>query len=186
MYWPKFEGPLFPGQQEGEKIYLVIRQHWFVFASKLAVWILFVAILLIGDILIARHAPILLTSPYVEVLNLLRSIYLMALVLGLLMMWVMYYLNVQIVTNERVVDITQTSLVHHTISELHLNKLQDVTAEVKGFFATFLDFGDVYLQTAGETNRFEFCKVPNPTSVEKLILDLYEQLPPDEKQKGKD
>ena len=163
---------------------MVLRQHWFVFAARLTVWFLFVAVLIIGDILINRYAPLLLTSPYVEVINLLRSIYLMAITLGLLIMWVMYYLNVQIVTNERVVDITQTSLIHHTVSELHLNKLEDVTAEVKGVIPTFLDYGDVYIQTAGETNRFEFCKVPNPTAVEKLILDLYEQMPPEQKNKG--
>jgi hypothetical protein len=99
-------------------------------------------------------------------------------------MWVLYYLNVNIVTNERVVDITQKSLLHHTIAELHLNRIQDVTAEVHGFFETFLDYGNVHLQTAGETERFVFSRVANPTKISKMILDLYEQLPPEEKQKG--
>jgi hypothetical protein len=183
MYWPKLESTLFPGQQASEKIYLIIRMHWFMLVSKLLAWALFVAILIIGDILIGRFAPSLLVSPYVEYYNLLKSIYVMCLMLGLLIVWVMYYLNVQIVTNERVVDITQTSLLHHTISELHLSNLQDVTGEVKGFFPTFLNFGDVYLQTAGESKRFEFCMVPDPTAVEKLILDLYEKLPAEQKAK---
>ena|SRR3989344_4890670 len=184
MEWFKIEKTLFPGQQANEKIYLIIRQHWFVLGLKLAAWGLFVAILLVGDILIKQYAPQILASPYVEIYNLIKSIYLMFLILGLLILWVIYYLNIQIITNERIVDITQTSLIKHTISELHLNRIQDVTAEVHGFFETFLDFGNVYVQTAGETTRFEFTKVANPTAIEKLILDLYDELPPEEKSKG--
>ncbi|MBI4363548.1 MAG: hypothetical protein HY545_01735 [Candidatus Doudnabacteria bacterium] len=184
MRWLNVEKTLFPGQQEGEKIYLIIRQHWFVLVLKLLAWALFVAILLVGDGLIKQYAPQILVSPYIEIYNLIKSIYLMFLMLGLLILWVIYYLNIQIITNERIVDITQTSLIRHTISELHLNRLQDVTAEVHGFFETFLDFGNVYVQTAGETVRFEFTKVANPTAIEKLILDLYDQLPPEDKTKG--
>jgi hypothetical protein len=183
MHWPKLEHQLFPGQQANEKIYLIIRQHWFVLAYKLFAWFLFVAVLIVGDFLVGKYLPGVLVSPYVEFYTLFKTLYTMCLLLGLLIVWIMYYLNVQIVTNERVVDITQTSLLHHTISELHLSNLQDVTGEVKGFFPTFLNYGDVFLQTAGESKRFEFCLVPNPTAVEKLILDLYEQLTPEQKAK---
>src|SRR3989338_8735301 len=128
---------LFPGQQQNEKIYLIIRQHWFMLASRLATWGLFVAILILSDYLIKTYAAFILETPYVEIYNLIKSVYLTFLVLGLFIIWIIYYLNVQIVTNERIVDITQTSLLHHTISELHLNRLQDVTAEVHGVFENF-------------------------------------------------
>jgi len=96
----------------------------------------------------------------------------------------MYYLNIQIITNQRVVDITQHSLVHHMISELHLSRIEDVTAEVSGVLGTFLDYGDVFVQTAGETERFVFHNVANPQRIEKIILDLYEQLPSDIRHKS--
>jgi len=188
MYWPSlkqhFNQKLFPGQQDGEEIFMVIRQHWITFAVKMAAWLMFVFILLLTDYLAPKYASFLFIAPYSQVWTLIKSLYLMFLILGLLMLWVIYYLNVQIITNERVVDITQTSLLHHTISELHLNRIQDVTADVKGILPTFFDYGNVYLQTAGETERFVFVSIPNPTAVEKLILDLYEKLPPDEKRQG--
>lgn len=185
MYWPKFQRTLvFPGQQENEAIYMETRQHWMVFLIKFTIWLLFAAILAVSDWAIGNYAPILKNYPYVDYVNLFKSVYLMFLVLGLLMMWVMYYLNVQIITNRRIVDITQTSLIHHTISELHLTRIEDVTAEVKGLFGTFLDYGNVYVQTAGETGRFVFDQIPNPTRVTKIILDLYEALPPEQKQKA--
>jgi hypothetical protein len=172
---------LFPGQQENEKICMVLREHWFVFFSRFLAWVLFAAILLITDWAINQFAPALKKSPYLDYVNLIKSVYLMFLMLGLLIIWVMYYLNVQIITSERVVDIVQDSLVRRKVSELHLSRLEDVTAEVTGVFGTFLDYGNVYIQTAAETERFTFSRVPNPAGIEKLILDLYEELPENEK-----
>lgn len=185
MYWPNlqqgFGQILFPGQQDNEEILLVIRQHWMVFVSRLILWFLFVVILMGIDYFIPRYAPVLLTPPYGEIIALIKNIYLMFLLLGLLMMWVIYYLNLQIVTNERVVDVDQHSLLHHKISEVYLSRVQDVTAEIKGLLPTFFNYGNVHIQTAGETERFVFSRIPNPAAVAKLISDLYEQLPKDEK-----
>ena len=177
------KNPLFPGQQENEEIYMVLRPHWFIFFGKFLAWLLFAAILILTDWAIDQYAPILKTEPYLGYVNLVKSIYLMFLMLGILILWVMYYLNIQIITNERIVDITQRSLLHRTVSELHLNNIEDVTAETKGIFSTFLDFGNVYVQTAAETERFVFDHIPNPALVEKTILDLYEQLPEGKKLK---
>lgn len=175
---------MFPGQQENEEVILVIRQHWIVFVSRFLLWFLFVVILMGLDYFIPSYAPILLTPPYSNVLALLKNVYLMFLMLGLLMVWIIYYLNLQIVTNERVVDIDQHSLLHHKISEVYLSRVQDVTAEVDGLFPTFFNYGNVHIQTAGETERFVFSRIANPAAVAKLIADLYEQIPAEEKARG--
>lgn len=172
---------LFPGQQKNERICLVVREHWMVFFMRFLAWLIFAAILLLSDWAVNQFAPILKTSPYLEYLDLLKSVYFMFLLLGLLIIWVIYYLNVQIITSERVVDITQDSLIRRKVSELHLSRIEDVTAEVRGIFGTFLDYGNVYIQTAAETERFVFNRVPNPAAIEKIILDLYEELPESEK-----
>ena len=138
---------------------------------------MFAAIPFIIDWFINQFAPGLNNAPYVGYIDLLKDIYMMFLMLGLFILWIMYYLNMQIITNERIVDVTQKSLLHHTISELHLTNIEDVTAEVKGVFGTFLNYGSVYVQTAAETERFVFDNVPNPAAVEKMILDLYEKVP---------
>jgi hypothetical protein len=185
MYWPKFKQTLFPGQQADEEVLIVLREHWLVFFLRLLTWFMFAAFLMLGDWAISHYLPVLTTAPYIAYVNLIKSVYLMFLVLGLLIVFVMYYLNIQIITNKRIVDITQISLLHHTVSELHLSRIEDVTAEVSGIFGTFLDYGCVYIQTAGETERFTFHKIPNPQRIEKMILDLYEQLPDNEKTKDK-
>ena len=175
---------LFPGQQENEKICLITRPHWMVLAGKILVWLIFVAILLLTDWAVKNYLPFLAADPYASYVNLFKSIYFMFLILGLLIIWTIYYLNIQIVTNERIVDITQTSLLNHTVSELHLSRIEDVTSEVKGLLPTFLNYGNVYIQTAGEMERFVFDRIPDPGRLNKLILDLYEQLPDDQKRKN--
>ena len=172
---------LFPGQQETEQVYLVTRPHWFVFAIQVFFWLVFVAVLFAVDYFGTTQFPILLQTPYVQYVNLFKSIYLMFLVAGLFFIWILYYLNYQIITNERIVDVTQENLLHHTTSELHLSRIEDVTAEVKGLFGNLLNYGNIYVQTAGETERFQFDNIPNPHAVQKLILDLFEKLPAQEK-----
>ncbi|MFA7253223.1 MAG: PH domain-containing protein [Patescibacteria group bacterium] len=85
-----------------------------------------------------------------------------------------FYLDVDIVTDRRIVDITQGGLFKRSIAELHLREVQDVHAKVHGFFPTMLNYGDVVIQTAGERANFIFSSVPDPYSVAKRIIDLHE------------
>lgn len=160
---------------------MIFRQHWMILTYKIFVWLLFVAILLVSDFLFKKYLPQIFIQPYLDYYQLAKSVYFMLLILGLLIIWVMYYLNVYIITSRRIVDIDQVSLLKRTVSELHLSRIEDVTAEISGVFGTFLDYGNVYVQTAGETERFEFEKVPDPARIEKIILDLYEKLPQEDK-----
>lgn len=173
--------PMFPGQQPDEKIMLVTRQHWFVLFQQILVWLILASFLVLFDSLVTPGAPGLAEEPSLSVVNLLKSIYLMFLVAGLFTIWILYYLNIQLVTTERIVDIAQKNILFHTTSELHLGRVQDVTAEIKGVFGTFFNYGNVYVQTAGEQARFQFDNVPNPNHVAKQILDLFEALPPEKK-----
>ena len=109
--------------------------------------------------------------------NLFTQVYTLFLCLSLLIIWLSYYLNLQIITDRRIVDIDQQGLFSHTISELHIENIEDVTSETKGLFGTLFNYGMVYVQTAASIERFEFDNVPNPAAIEKLILDLYEKSP---------
>ena len=83
-----------------------------------------------------------------------------------------YRLDTWIITNERIIDMQQLGLFDRVISELNINKVQDVTAEVHGQIQTFLDYGNVYIQTAGVQERFIFYSVPHPEEVARLIIQV--------------
>jgi len=88
--------------------------------------------------------------------------------------WLDYYLDVAVITNERVVDIDQEGLFNRKISELYLSDVEDVTGTIKGALGTFLDFGDVTVQSAGNQAEFILDKVPHPYKITKLIIDLHQ------------
>jgi len=85
-----------------------------------------------------------------------------------------YYLDVWIVTNERIIDSEQRQLFSRVIAEHKISKIQDVATEVHGILPTFLNYGDVFIQTAAETKRFIFKQVPNPMEVKRTITALCE------------
>jgi uncharacterized membrane protein YdbT with pleckstrin-like domain len=103
------------------------------------------------------------------------GIYALVVLSLLLFGFIDYYLDVDIVTNRRIVDIEQNGLFKRKISELSIDQVEDVSATVYGFFPTLLHFGDVDIQTAGSRPNFLFGYAPHPYSISKKILDLHDQ-----------
>ena len=164
-----------PHALPNERIILLVRRHWFVLFIRCLLWgivgllPLALALLLPGDL--QGMAGSVIGYPLL-VIGL--SLYYLFLWLFVLNTFVDYFLDVWIVTNERILNIEQDQLFSRTASEQKLSRVQDVTSEVKGIFATFLGFGDVHVQTAGEKARFNFEQVPNPTEVARKIASLAE------------
>ena len=80
------------------------------------------------------------------------------------------------VTNEHIIDIEQKTVFNRIVAKLELERIQDVTAETKGFMQTVFNYGDVYIQTAGERERFVFKDVPSPQFVADIILRTVDKL----------
>lgn len=57
------------------------------------------------------------------------------------------------------------------ISSLSLDKIQDITTNVKGFLAAFFGFGEITIQTAGAKGQFTFYQIPEPEIVKKIIFE---------------
>lgn len=154
---------------EGEKILLVIRKHWFVIARTVA---LFVFLLLLPPIVLSLlpYVTAEFDPAIVEPLtNLLLAVYIMVLLLFLFLLWMDYYLDLWIITNERIIDVEQQGLFNRQISEIPLQHVQDVTIEVRGIVETFLKFGTIRIQTAGE-REFKIEFVPNLYEAKNMIL----------------
>jgi ABC-type multidrug transport system fused ATPase/permease subunit len=166
---------LFPSQQDDETIYLVVREHWVPLFLKILVWIFFAAILVVFNRFSQSTVPALTQGILGQGTLLITQIYTMLLVLSLFLIFVFYYLNIQVITSIRIVDITQEGLFDHVVSELHIDKIEDATSQVTGILGTLFNYGSVFVQTAGTTDRFEFHNVPNPAGIEKMVLDLYEK-----------
>lgn len=75
---------------------------------------------------------------------------LLSMVLGMLILfpsWIGWYYSVFIVTDQRLIQITQRGLFHRSIVDLGLSKIQSTNYEIKGLQATLLSFGTIVIQT---------------------------------------
>ena len=157
-----------------EEIKYIVRRHFITFLPMA----LFFILLLIGVpgalyILLKSIAPGILLSPTTfPILVILTSIYCLSILLFFYAYFIDFYLDVTIITNDRLVDVKQTSLFARTISEVDLYQIQDAASEVNGIFATAFNFGNITIQTAGPHAKFDMRNVPHPHSLRQHILHL--------------
>lgn len=93
-----------------------------------------------------------------------------------------YILSIQIVTNERLIDIDQKGLFNREVNTLPIANIENVTYKQNGIIGSIFNFGNVVVQSAGEessgaaskTNGFVFDNVPQPSSVAKYLIGMYQ------------
>lgn len=74
----------------------------------------------------------------------------LGLLLGLILFfpsWIAWYYSIFIVTDQRLIQITQKGLFHKSVVDLGLDKIQSINYEVNGFQETVLGFGTILVQT---------------------------------------
>ncbi|OQB05918.1 MAG: hypothetical protein BWY19_00697 [bacterium ADurb.Bin212] len=166
-------GKYFPSQKTQEKVFLLLRRHWFTYFGFVAVAVI-MSIPLLAVIIVWINRPDYFSATMGNIAIILVFAYVLFALAIMLYGFIDYYLDVYIVTNERIVNVEQNGFFRRKISELHLHQIQDVSAKVDGMFSTMLHYGNVYIQTAGERENFIFQSIPNPYRVSKLIVDLHE------------
>jgi hypothetical protein len=83
-----------------------------------------------------------------------------------------WFFNVDLITDERILDLNFLSLMYREITEAHLDQIQEVTVKPAGGILSFFNFGNVVIQTAAEVPRIIFESVPNPEKVAKILREL--------------
>lgn len=169
---------LFPGQEGDERTVLFLRRHWLILVRH-AFLIAFLAAIPFGvRFLLQHYAPDLLVddgSLGFTLVQLAAYVFWMFVALFGFATWIDYYFDYWVVTDRRIVSIEQKGLFSRTVSQVHLSRVQDATAQSQGILATFLQYGNVYVQSAGEEERFVFAQVPNPNKVVITIMQEHEK-----------
>ena len=161
----------FQGQRENETVLRVVHRHWFDIATHFFVIIFFVALLFGSFSLMPLMYPNWFGSEMFRFVLFIQNSLILLVWLYAFLIWIDYFFDVWIITNERVINIEQKGLFVRTVSELKFSRIQDVTSEVSGMIPTILNFGDVKVQTASEEDYFLFRRVPDPYHVKDVIME---------------
>ena len=165
----------FQGQKSGEIILMVIRRHWFSIVQQMFFLLVLVALLLGFYLFLPAFVPLFQNSVWSNLFSLAANTFLIGLWIIFFVIWIDYYFDTWIITNERIVAIYQKGLFSREVSELRFERIQDVSTEVVGIIPTILNYGDLFIQTAGEKEKFVFKSVPNPYAIKSLIMNIQKE-----------
>ena len=82
-----------------------------------------------------------------------------------------WFYNITLVTEKGVIDIDYSNLVYHDVAITNLNLVEDVNYTKIGFFRSFFDYGDLFVQTAGGKENLEAIGIPNPAKAVHIIAN---------------
>lgn len=163
----------FETQEAHETVQLFLRQHPIVNIPWILLSILLVLAPTIVFPLLLHVLQFSLPVGYIIVATAFWYLATFGFVLTNFLHW---FFNIYIVTNERIIDIDFKFLLYKHFSQAELNKIQDISFTSSGIGATLFNYGNVNVQTAGETPTIEFEIVPHPQKVVEMIRDLAEKI----------
>ena len=165
--------------EEGEKIILEARRHWFIMGTTGSfLFLLAIAPIILGIVLayVFPETSIVAGNPkFIALLSFFGVSWLLAIWIIFFMSWTDYYLDVLVITNKRLIDIEQKGFFRRNIATVPLGNIEDVKIEIAGPIRTFLKFGDIDVQTAGLSKELQIKNINLPAVVKQTILSAHHE-----------
>jgi len=160
--------------EPGEHVVMEARKHWFLFLAELLPFAILAVLPFALPKLLMLASPL---APYAGLFDYHTTLARAGLGVWLLISWTLawstftrYFLNVWVLTNQRIVDIKQRGYFSRSVSSLFLSRVQDVTTNVVGVLPSLLNIGDIKVQTAAEDIEFIMHGIPRPEQMRDIIL----------------
>jgi len=159
-----------------EKILFVLHRHSFTFLSVVLLFLILFIIPIALYFMITSIFPHVLDSTNTYTITILAvSVYYLSTYVFFYAAFIDFYLDMWVITDDRIIDVEQHSLFHREITELELFRIQDVTTQVQGVLPTLLNYGKVTVKTASNNMGVVFHDVPNPNHIRNQLIQLAEQ-----------
>lgn len=157
----------FRGQRPNEAVQLVVRQHTWLLTPAAFGWLLSGAVIILG----------LWGFGASKVSSVIIVITVIAAGLFSFYRWFLWSNGVYIVTNQRVIKVSQLGFFKRLISEAEINRIQEISTEIIGPVHTILNFGTIKIQTASSSGRIDLENVPDPYDIQQEIVRISRQEP---------
>jgi hypothetical protein len=156
----------FDDQFDDEEVLFVFRKHPIVMRKGIIVW---AVAILIGPLtemlLLALHKEVTPQSYYLALLG--------SFIFSLIVFspwYLSWYFSVFIITNQRLIQITQKGLFHRSVVDMGLSQIQMVNYEIAGLQETLLGFGTIMMQTF--VGDLVIHDVHHPAKIQKKIIGI--------------
>lgn len=158
----------FADQMEDESVLFVFRKHPIVMRKGLIIAML---VLLIGPIYTVA-LTYLRPNDYPSMQFFFAALGVSAILSAIVFFpsWIGWFYSVFIVTDQRMLQITQKGLFHRSVVDIGLNQIQMVNYEIAGLQATMLGFGTIMMQTY--LGDLVIHDVHHPAKIQKKLLGI--------------
>lgn len=160
--------------EPGEHVVKQVRKHWLLFLAGLLPYAILIVIPFALPKLLVLAPPL---APYAAFFDFSTPLGRATLGIWLLLSWIgawgsftRYFLNVWVLTNQRIATIKQRRFFVREVSSLLLPRVQDVTTNVSGVVSSLLDIGNIKVQSAGADIEFTMRGIHRPEQMRDLIL----------------
>ena len=154
--------------QPNEAIERIIRRYWLTLAPEIGTSTFFFW-MPVALIVAAKSPELTILSSYYNYIYVGVLLYYLLFLATLLYVWMDYYLDILLITSQRILIIEQKGLFNRQVTAVPLERVQDITVRKRGILQTFFDFGDIQIQTAGEEN-YSMKDVSHPNETKNYIL----------------
>lgn len=149
--------------EEGEQIFFVTRRHFSVFLKDIFKIIFVHAVLSVG---VWYVFPQLLTLSLIWLgLGAFRMIFVVQ----------DWYFDAWLLTNMGIVEVIWTGYFDRSSSRIEYPSIEGVIYQIRGFWQTMLNFGDVTIAKFGGPSTMTMKDAANPKRVERNILQYQEK-----------
>ncbi|QFR39740.1 hypothetical protein A9Q91_06050 [Candidatus Gracilibacteria bacterium 28_42_T64] len=141
---------------------MAVRRHWIIFVMLGAIFVTGVIISIILFVILG-----------VTFLSMMLNItFWLFFLLVLYIKWLNHELDLYIITNNRIIGVEQKSFLDRKVSETNLGQVQEVNSSTKGVFSNLLNYGTLFIQTAGSQQNLKMDFAPDSMQEARKILNI--------------
>jgi hypothetical protein len=159
----------FKEQEEDEEIVLFLRKH---FITNFY-WIFITALVVILPTVFFIFRDFFPIPPIPTKFNIIAFLFYFTIVGAYVYLnFISWFFNVSLVSHKRLIDLDFVNVLSQDMAVTKLNLIEDVSFNQNGFIRSYFNYGDIFVQTAGEKMHFDFLAVPEPEHVLNIIENL--------------
>ena len=160
----------FPGLRADEHVIFFVRKQWTAYLGIMLEFALSILVLFLLFHFLVKKFP----SDSIIYFLLIETLlfYLLGVWWWIFNKWLDEEFDTFVITNERIINTTQSAFISIEIASADLDQVQDVRGKVAGFLGGLFKFGNLEVQTAGSKILFEMHFVERPERYIDEIVEL--------------
>jgi hypothetical protein len=161
--------------EDGEYITQKIRKHWIVYLQDFFLHAFGCLVFIISAYYLASRGSFGGIGPGAAYGGMVLLMFVLIFWTSFFYAWTKEYFDVWFITNEHIIAINQKQMFDRDEAFMELNRIQDVFFERTGFLGTFLNFGQLKVQSAGTEQEFIIENVRDVESKAHIIMNLRDE-----------